>query len=118
MNLVSGNGEQGTYEVTLPKTAIQEPGLHIYFQASDGQATSTLPTQDPESNPFQIAVLPNEAPRILNHNKITGVDKRTDIQVELEALDNTQNVQTVKVFYRKYGDLLYNQKIIPLLNST
>ncbi|WP_103919129.1 hypothetical protein [Candidatus Venteria ishoeyi] len=71
MTKISGNGENGTYEVTIPKNKIKEPGLHIYFQATDGQATSTLPTQDPEQNPFQIAVLPNQAPRIISHDKIT-----------------------------------------------
>ncbi|SEH05100.1 hypothetical protein [Candidatus Venteria ishoeyi] len=99
--------------MTLPKNAITEPGIEIYFEAHDGVSTATLPKTDPQNHLFFIAVVPNYAPIFLSHTPPKNIEKNTHLTIKFSAYDQTRKIISAKVFYKKYGDLLYEEKILP-----
>ncbi len=95
------------YSATLPAAAAQEPGLEYYIEASDGQATTTMPSDEPTLNPYQIAILPNEAP-FIQHDTIWYCMKDQSITVEAEITDHTNSLASAYLYYRREGQLIYN----------
>jgi hypothetical protein len=90
----------------IPAAAVQTPGVGYYLSATDGQSTSTLPSVEPTNNPFSIAVLPNVAPVIV-HTPAPQVIFSTPLTVTATVTDVTQYVTSVKLFFRRYGQLSY-----------
>ena len=94
------------WEAEIPAAAVQAPGLSYYFRATDGVSTSSLPSTEPANNPFTIAILPNEAPQV-QHAPIVQVNYHSPVGILAEVTDNTDFVESVKLFYRRYGQLSY-----------
>lgn len=102
-----------TYTAEIPSSAVVEPGVEYYITATDGEVSSSLPTVDPISNPFQIAVLPNEVP-LIDHTPIVEALPNAPINVFADVEDTTNVVTSVELFYRKAGDLTYES--VAMLN--
>jgi len=107
------------YSATVPGSYVNAPGLDYYVRATDGQTTSWDPTTDPDKNPYQIAVLPNEAP-IIFHTPPTSWQTGTDIDLEIVAFDSTYGIASLVVYYCREGDLLWqcvSRNYDPIVNS-
>ncbi len=95
------------YAVDIPIDSVIAPGVDYYLLASDGVSVSTDPMSDPGENPYQIAVLPNEAP-VITHTPPTSLIPGTPIAISATIIDNTNLVALAKLFYRQVGELLYS----------
>jgi hypothetical protein len=99
-------GESNVWQATINPTQVVTPGLDYYFSATDGQTTSTSPSVDPSANPYQITILPNEAP-ILIHTPITQVLQNSSAYISAFASDNTLVLADIRLFFRSIGQLLF-----------
>ncbi|MBD3181454.1 VWA domain-containing protein, partial [Candidatus Poribacteria bacterium] len=104
MTNTSGN----IWEGIIPGNDINTPGLDYYITATDGQSTVSDPSVNPSDKPFQLAILPNVAPQI-NHTPISNSLINSDITINAEITDNTNQLVLAKLFYRKAGQLLYQE---------
>ena len=95
-----------TYSIAVPGSYVNSPGLDYYIRATDGQVTSWDPMTDPDKNPYQIAVLPNEAP-VITHTAPSSWQTGNDVSLNIDASDNTYGIASLSVYFRKYGDLLW-----------
>ncbi len=98
---------QGNYVYT--------PGLDYYITASDGQSTASDPSVDPINSPYQIAILPNVAP-VITHNPIFNINIAEAVVISAEIVDNTNELDQAKLFYRKFGQLSF-QTVDMILQS-
>lgn len=48
--------EENTYEATVPAEDLSARGIAYYIEASDGNSASTVPSNEPEENPYGISV--------------------------------------------------------------
>lgn len=112
--------QQGTdnWVATIPGSFSVFPGIDYYIAASDGVITSSLPSVQPYSNPFQIAILPNSKPVITHTVPITTYSPGNSIQFQATVSDNTNWVDNVNLFYRREGDLLYTKVAMNLISGT
>lgn len=90
----------------IPGDDTTVPGIDYYITASDGQATYSLPSVNPATNPYQIAILPNVAP-VITHDIIATASPGTNIPVSAVVVDNTDNVEEVRLYYRRFGQILF-----------
>jgi hypothetical protein len=102
----TGKGE--IWQGIIPGSDVETPGLDYYITATDGQSTSSDPSVDPMSNPYQIAVLPNEAP-VITHTPVTASPVNTPIAISADITDNTNELVYAGLFYRKTGQLIYQE---------
>jgi hypothetical protein len=103
----------GEYSATIP--VVKEPGIQYYITATDGEQTSSLPTNDPSISPFGIAVLPNEKPVIV-HTPITSAQTNQAITISADVTDATTYLDSVTLGYRQTGELLYTK--VAMQNKT
>jgi len=107
MTNISGNLWQGT----IYGSYVQTPGLDYYITATDGENTASDPSVDPINNPYQIAILPNVAPQI-NHTPIANLAPDAAITISAEIIDNTNYLGGAKLYYRKTGQLVYQDVVM------
>lgn len=100
MSLVGGT----RYSGTIPGSAVEEPGVDYYITATDGETTSSSPSLQAADNPHQISILPNQPP-FLAHAPVTSVVAGADIRIQATASDGTNELQDVRLFYRRIGVL-------------
>ena len=111
MPLISGT----IFSVTIPANDVIGPGIDFYVTAIDGQNTSSLPSVDPAVHPFQIAVLPNYAP-VITHTPIVTAPFYQQLLISASVIDNTLSVTNVKLYYRVFGQLIY--QVLPMVFET
>ena len=102
------NSTGNIWQGVISGTNVETPGLDYYITATDGQNLASDPTVTPRNNPYQIAILPNEAPQII-HTPITNLTPGNSIQITANIIDNTNTLNGAKLFYRKTGQLLYQE---------
>ena len=112
-SLAMMEGVSGTWSADIPAESVLEPAVEYYVTATDGEVTSSLPSTDPTSEPFSVAVLPNEAPVIVHESVQTAVQLNS-LLISAEATDTTNSLESVSLFYREYGDLVYTE--VPMAN--
>lgn len=95
------------YTATIDDSVAVEPGLEYYIQASDSNSTVTLPSSDARTSPFQIAILPNIAPTINLQDSISYYNEGDSIIIYAEIYDNTNELDTALLYYRRIGQLVY-----------
>lgn len=105
--------EAGTYSAEIPAEIVLEPAVEYYVTASDGEVTSSLPGSDPTTEPFSVAVLPNEAP-VIDHEPVTSSVHGQNVLISATVTDSTVSVESVTLHYREYGALIYTE--VPMLN--
>jgi lysophospholipase L1-like esterase len=103
--VMSKNGD--IYEGVIPAIAIKGPGVNYYITATDGQVLSTLPTSDPSTNPFHIAVLPNVKPLII-HFPVKSSSKNNAITISATITDTTNRLSFAQLSYRHVGELIFH----------
>jgi len=96
------------YRGIIPGSAVQTPGLDYYITATDGQTTSSDPRTDPANNPYQFGILPNVAP-VVTHTPVTTLTPGNPITITANIVDNTNSLSAARLYYRKTGQLLYQQ---------
>ena len=104
VNMTNSSGD--LWEGEIPGTSVQYPGIEFYITATDGQAGSSLPKGDPSLHPFNVAVLPNELP-IITHTSPTIALIGQPVEILADISDTTYSLQSVKLFYRKKGEIQY-----------
>lgn len=103
-----------TYSGQIPGNEVQYPGIEYYVRASDGQNVTTLPSTDPNAQPFTIAIDPN-APPIVTHTPITYAELNEPLTIGAVVTDDTDFADSVTLFYRPVGALLYTE--LPMSNT-
>ena len=106
VNMVNTFGD--IWEADIPGNIVNSPGVEFYITATDGQTNSSLPKSDPSENPISIAVLPNELPQISHTPTRTGIAGQ-DLSIVADISDTTHNLEAVKLFYRKLGEIQYTE---------
>jgi len=112
MNLVSG----ALYQAEIPGNDILTPGIDYYITASDGESTVSSPTREPDKNPHQIAVLPNQKPVIV-HVPVDTIVVGQNLSLSLSVSDNTNQIKSVSLYIRPTGTLAF-EKIKEDVNAT
>jgi VWFA-related protein len=95
-------GDPGQYCAAIPDISLPEGGgIDYYITASDGMATVSLPSQDPQNNPYRIALCPNDPPGIAHEppSCVYG----SDVTITATVVDNTDFVELVRLYYRIAG---------------
>lgn len=110
------NTSENIYRAEIPGSAVEEPGMDYYISATDGNTTSTSPSTNPGADPFQIAILPNYKPDI-THTPVTEATVDQPVDITFSAKDNTRELESVKLFYRRVGQLNYEVEIIDSLTN-
>ena len=104
------------YSAILPSYDIFGPGLDFYITATDGQTTSSLPSVNPASHPFQIAVLPNFAP-VIAHTPVLLAAEGLPLEISATITDVTNYISEAKLYYRKVGQLIFQEVNLSLAGS-
>ncbi len=107
--------ESDIWEGVIPGNYVLSPGVDYYITASDGQSTSSDPSIHPSINPYQLAILPNEAPEII-HNPIETLNPGNAINIQANITDFTNGIEYVGLYFRKFGQLNFQE--LELTNST
>jgi len=105
------------YTADIPASDVVTPGVDFYVTATDGTLTSSAPQNNPATYPYQIAILPNEAP-VIDHIPVTTAAESTDIPISAKVTDTTDYVDHVKLFYRTTGYVLYDSLNMLSSNDT
>jgi len=103
------NASGNLWSAIIPGSVSQNPGVDYYITATDGTVTSSLPKVDPSINPFQIGILPNEKPVITHTIPTTSFSPGATLSFEATVVDITNWVESVVLWYRNEGELLYNE---------
>ncbi len=96
------NEHDSLYAATIPSTVVDTPGIEFYFEASDSLTTVTLPSTNPHTNPFVVAVWPNYAPFIFHIPPSSGST------IQALVFDNTNNIEHVWLFFREVGTIVWD----------
>lgn len=96
----------------IPSGTVNSPGVDYYITATDGITTGSAPSADPSLLPYQIAILPNEAP-VITHTQIsTPHPYNVSSFVVADVFDTTIYVDFAELYYRRFGDLIYTKSIM------
>jgi von Willebrand factor type A domain/Immune inhibitor A-like, MAM domain/Secretion system C-terminal sorting domain len=106
MGLVYGDATEGIYRADIPGSYANAPGIDYFFRASDGFSVGSDPSVNPTDFPYQIAILPNEAPQVL-HQPIQTYATGGSILVQALITDETSFISDADLYYREYGNQLY-----------
>jgi len=102
------------YYATIPASLFPAPppagapGVDYYIVATDGHHTVSDPPRDPQEQPYQISICPNEFPAI-THIPVTDACPGYDLTIPVEITDAADSISYVTLFYRKGGDVLYDE---------
>ncbi|MEN8218446.1 MAG: hypothetical protein ABFS56_19165 [Pseudomonadota bacterium] len=105
-NVPMTNIGNNIYEATIPAEKVLSPFVSYYIEVQSAERKTTLPSTDPATQAFVIAVLPNVLP-VITHNPLTEVDKGQDIVISAAVTDTTNQVSKVTLHYRKKGRVDY-----------
>lgn len=105
------------YYANIPGGSVHQPGVDYYITATDGENTASDPTVSPIQNPYQIAVLPNTAP-VINHIPVIAKDPGESVAIIANVNDITNYLNSVKLYYRKTGQLSYQIVNMSASNDT
>lgn len=94
------------WRAAIPVDAVGTPGVDYYIGATDGQGAVSDPVLEPIRKPYQIAVLPNVAPRI-THVPVSVGETGKDLAVTATVVDSTNSVASVTLSYKRTGQLVY-----------
>ena len=103
------NTSGNIYEYTIPGDEVLDPGMQFYFTSSDNDGHSvSSPSLQPYDFPYSFAVLPNEAPQI-THTPVVQSTIGRDIVIDAMAVDATNVISEVKLYFRNHANVLYQQ---------
>lgn len=98
----------GSWVAEIPETAVQQGALNFYISAVTDIGVKTLPSADPQENPFIVTVLPNVPPEFA-HTPVEATQKETELVIDAFAEDATNEVAAITLFYRQIGAPLYTE---------
>ncbi|HPN40446.1 MAG TPA: choice-of-anchor J domain-containing protein [Candidatus Cloacimonadota bacterium] len=114
---MSQAGASDIWSAMIPTNAVQTPGLDYYITATDGQTTSSTPTVEPATYPWQLAILPNVAP-VITHTPISTLTLNQAVPVFANVIDVTNSLASVTLCYRKTGQLIYQSTAMNSLGNS
>jgi hypothetical protein len=97
-----------SWGTTIPAAFVTKEGVSFYILVDTAVGRKTLPADDPEINPLNIAVLPNIPPSI-THIPVTTGFEGIPIDIFAEVEDASREVTNVALFYREVGSSIYSQ---------
>ena len=115
--LMSQAGASDIWSAMIPSGSVQTPGLDYYITATDGQTTSSTPTVEPATYPWQLAILPNVAP-VITHTPISTLTLNQAVPVFANVIDVTNSLASVTLCYRKTGQLIYQSTAMNSLGNS
>ncbi|WP_405241561.1 VWA domain-containing protein [Lentisalinibacter salinarum] len=110
-SVAMSNSAGSLWEAAIPSRVVLSPGVEFYVTATDGESTSSLPS-DISGELLQIAVTPNEAPIISGLEPVEppeGYLRGAPVQINATVEDSTNSIASVSLFYRGRGDLAYKE---------
>ncbi len=107
------NADVSQWTAQIPANFVLQPGVDYYITASDGIVTTSNPETNPTAQPHQIAVLPNEPPK-LTHTPPANYIPGIPLKISATASDQTNLLSGVKLFYRTFGEILF--KSLAMIN--
>ena len=107
----------GVFSAAVPGDLVSAPGLDYYIRATDGEVTGSSPRVDPTTMPHQIAVLGNYAPQI-THTPPANWSQGTDVSLDIEVTDSTASLDTLTVYYRQEGELVWRSETVDVTGAT
>ncbi len=105
----------GIWRGVIPGEAADTVAVDYYITGTDGISTSSKPIVNPGANPFDIAIMPNDKPFIAHTPKLEG-SVGEPVEITAEVVDNTNEVASVTLFYRRAGQLIYQAAL--MLNTS
>lgn len=93
-------GPGGEYHWAIPGAVVRQPAVDYYITATDGQQSASDPAVDPQIEPYDIAVLPNEKPVVV-HTPVATAPVNAPIRIECTASDVTNQIDKVYLYYQK-----------------
>ena len=100
------NTSDNLWEGQIDGAFVSTPGLDYYFTATDGESSGSDPSVNPILNPYQLAILPNEAP-LIEHDVPETYTISEAIFLEATVTDVTNEIVSVRINYREIGHLTY-----------
>ena len=94
------------FSAKIPGNYVDSPGIDYYITATDSISTTSDPETDPAVNPYQIAILPNEAPEII-HIPVTFAQTNTCVTIQAQITDVTNSLTQTMLYFRNFGQLVY-----------
>ena len=98
----------GSWLADIPETSVIAGTVNFYILVNSAAASKTLPGADPQTSPLLITVFPN-VPPVLTHTPVISSVADQDLVISATAEDATNEVSTVKLFYRIAGAPLYTE---------
>ncbi|WP_138431574.1 S8 family serine peptidase [Fodinibius saliphilus] len=100
------SSESSFYKGEIPDTEVQEPGMEFYVKITDAKSTQTIPSSDPQSNAYSMAVGSNTPPTI-SHTVPSAFTPSSDLTLSAEIEDTTGGVGSATLYYRTVGNITY-----------
>lgn len=94
------------YKATIASTQVTGAGIEYYILASDGQTSVTLPSTEPELNPFSIAVLPSTP--VSFGTPVASYHPGGPLSISIPASSTSPLI--LKLRYRPMGALVYEEQ--------
>lgn len=107
MTRTAGDEAAGTWSANIPAAVVQGPGVAYYLTATDTTLTTSRPSVNPSADPYLIPV--DNDPPILEHTPVSTAPIATPIQISATASDTSDSLDSVTLYYREVGDVLYQQ---------
>ena len=95
----------GVYRAVISGGNVIAPGIEYYVTADDGQTVNSNPYLFPQIFPNVIPVVGNVPPLIV-HTPVTSAPLNTPVTICADITDNTNNVASATLFYRKSSGML------------
>lgn len=111
---ISAVGDSSIWMATIPGNVANPPGVDYYVTATDGISTTSAPETNPQSSPFQIAVLPNKAPSVV-HTPPANYQPGQTLDINTTIIDTTNKLASVTLNYRRVGDIIFQR--VPMFNT-
>jgi len=93
------------YQAIIPANLVSGAGIEYYITASDGQTSVTLPSSEPELNPFSIAILPSIP--VVFGTPVVSYTAGGPFSVSLSATSSLPRVLVLR--YRPMGSLVFEE---------
>ncbi|MBD3233992.1 MAG: T9SS type A sorting domain-containing protein [candidate division Zixibacteria bacterium] len=100
------NTSADTFSASIPVNLVRSPGVDYFITVSDSLSLTSDPSLNPRSYPYQIAVLPNQAP-FVEHTPPTSMIPGESVVIDAIISDNTNYLTSADLYYRKIGQLTF-----------
>ncbi len=98
----------GSWLANVPEETVLEGAVHFYISAVTDKGIKTLPSADPQVNPFVVTIFPNVPPEF-SHTPVEYSAADQAIAIEAIAEDATNQVENIQLYYREVGAPIFTK---------